>query len=169
MSEELGRAEWALFDRAGAAGGAATAVGVAGRFAAWRPDGLLAVLATDPGLGFLATVSGVRADTVASVPAVLRSSTWEGARPAVVAAVEFGDALSDMGLVAAGERALAIRRLDDLPAAPSGVTEADDSFAGLLIAGYEVTGVVADYIRAEHTMSGVTSPSRTARRSRRLP
>lgn len=153
--QDVARAEWALYRRAGQAGAAAAAAGVAGRFRTWRPDGLLAVLATDPGLGFLSTLSGVTPDTVASVAGALRSSGWDGVRPTVVAPAELGDALSDSGLVPAGERALATRRLDDLPDAVTGVTDADGSFVDLLLAGYRSTGVIADYIRAEHGMAGV--------------
>lgn len=152
---DVSRAEWALHRRAGSAGIAAAAAGVAGRFRAWRQDGLSAVLATDPGLRFLCTVTGVTADTVASVADVLRSSRWDGLRPTVVASAEWGRALTAAGLVATGERPLAIRRLDRPPPAVDGVAAADGAFPALLLAGYDVTGVVADYLVAEHRMPTV--------------
>jgi ribosomal protein S18 acetylase RimI-like enzyme len=155
MTTDVVRAERALFRRASQAGAAASAAGIGGRFVTWRPDGLLAVLATHPGLGFLCTVSGVTWDTVAAVPGVLRSAARDGVRPAVIAAAEFADVLSANGLVPAGERVLAVRTLVDPPDGPVGVTEAGESFADLLVAGYQVTGVVADYIRAEHAMPGM--------------
>jgi GNAT superfamily N-acetyltransferase len=144
------RAERALFCRAESAGVAASAAGVGGRFRTWRQGGLLAVSATEPRLAFLSTISGVTRGNMASVGGVLRSPAWDGVRPTVVAPAELA-----LGLVAAGERALATRRLDEPPAAASGVTDADDTFLDVLLAGYQVTGLIADYIRAEHGMSTV--------------
>lgn len=148
---DVSRAEWALFRRAGLAGAAASAAGVGGRFRTWQADGLLAVLATEPGLAFLSTVSGVTPENAASVGDVLRSSGWDGVRPTVVAPAE----LPLPGLAAADERALATRPLDAPPGAVSGVTDADDAFLDVLLAGYQVTGPAAGYIRAEHAMPAV--------------
>jgi GNAT superfamily N-acetyltransferase len=133
----------------------AAAAGVAGRFRAWQQNGLFAVAVTDPGLRFLCTVTGVTADTVASVAVVLRSSWWGGVRPTVIASAESASALSAAGLVVTGERPLAVRRLADPPAVADGVADADDGFLDLLLAGYDVTGAVADYVRAEHAMPAV--------------
>jgi hypothetical protein len=54
-----------LHRRAGLACGAGLDA-VLGRFRVWEEAGLLAVLATDPALGFLSTVSGVATGMVSS-------------------------------------------------------------------------------------------------------
>ncbi|HEY3611637.1 MAG TPA: hypothetical protein VGL06_29345 [Pseudonocardiaceae bacterium] len=66
------------------AGAAAVAAGVAGGFRVWESDGLLAVLATDPTLAFLSTVSGVTADTVDAAIDLVDDSVWQGVQPVLV-------------------------------------------------------------------------------------
>ncbi|WP_436493735.1 GNAT family N-acetyltransferase [Actinokineospora sp. HUAS TT18] len=109
----------------------AAAEGVAGSFRVWEFAGLLAVSATDPALAFLSTVSGVTPET----------------EPAA----------TEAGFVRAADRMLATRRLNDLPALSPDVVDADDveTFSRVLLAGYEVDGVVAAFIGAEHRMPGM--------------
>ncbi|UOZ02807.1 GNAT family N-acetyltransferase [Amycolatopsis sp. WQ 127309] len=140
MSSEVGDAERALHRRMGLACAAATAAGLPGRFRVWEDGGLLAVLATDPALGFLSTVSGVTPETLPALDVLLAG--WE---PTVLTT---GDEVPE-GLVRAEDRLLAVRRLGEPPEADPGVTEGDD-VVDVLLAGYEVTGVVAAFVAAEH-------------------
>jgi hypothetical protein len=80
----LDNAERALHQRAGLACGAAVAAGLPGRFRVWEQDGLLAVLATDPVLAFLSTVSGVSAATVGAAVELADDPVWRGVRPVLV-------------------------------------------------------------------------------------
>jgi hypothetical protein len=80
----LDNAERALHQRAGLACGAAVAAGLPGRFRVWEQDGLLAVLATDPALAFLSTVSGVSAATVGAAVELADDPVWRGVRPVLV-------------------------------------------------------------------------------------
>lgn len=119
----------------------------------------MAVLATDPALGFLSTVSGVARVTVSATIDLMNAPVWNGVKPTVVVtdpdeAME--TRLSAVGLVQTADRILAVKRLEARPASPAwapfdvvGVRE-DDTFADVLLAGYEVDGVVAAFIRAEH-------------------
>jgi len=136
--------------------------GVPGRFRAWERAGLMAVLATDPALSFLSTVCGVMRETVCTAVDLVNASVWKCVKPTVVASVELGDAvesaLSTAGLVRVGDRILAVKRLDAQPASPVGVrldvvdAGADDTFLDVLLAGYEMDGAVAAFIRAEHRL-----------------
>ncbi|WP_326954526.1 GNAT family N-acetyltransferase [Amycolatopsis sp. NBC_01286] len=142
MSSEVGDAERALHRRMGLACAAATAAGLPGRFRVWEHGGLLAVLATDPALGFLSTVSGVTPETLPALDGLLAEPGWD---PTVLTT---GDEVPE-GLVRAEDRLLAVRRLGEPPGADPGVTEGDD-VVDVLLAGYEVTGVVAAFVAAEH-------------------
>lgn len=137
----MGDAERALHRRMGLACAAATAAGLPGRFRVWEHGGLLAVLATDPALGFLSTVSGVTPETLPALDGLLAEPGWD---PTVLTT---GDEVPE-GLVRAEDRLLAVRRLGEPPAADPGVTEGD--VVDVLLAGYEVTGVVAAFVAAEH-------------------
>ncbi|WP_410622449.1 GNAT family N-acetyltransferase [Amycolatopsis sp. cmx-8-4] len=143
MSIEVGDAERALHRRMGLACAAATAAGLPGRFRVWEHGGLLAVLATDPALGFLSTVSGVTPETLPALDGLLAG--WD---PTVLTT---GSEVPE-GLVRTEDRLLAVRRLGEPPAADPGITEADDAddVVDVLLAGYEVTGVVAAFVAAEH-------------------
>lgn len=143
-------AEWALHRRAWMACDAAVSAGVPGRFRVWERAGVFAVLATEPALGFLSTVTGVVPATVQAAVDVVDGGGWCGVRPRVVVPTDVGERLlTRAGFVRVGDRVLAVRRLD--PAAPGdGVVDADDSFLDVLLAGYEVDGAVAAFIRAEH-------------------
>ena len=81
---EVSRAERALHRRAALACGAALDAGVPGRFRVWRAGDLNAVLASDPALGFLATVSGVTRETVPTAIDLVNMPVWNGVRPTMV-------------------------------------------------------------------------------------
>ncbi|MBN6038116.1 GNAT family N-acetyltransferase [Amycolatopsis sp. 195334CR] len=142
MTSELSRAERALHHRAGLACAAAREAGVPGRFRVWAEAGLLAVLATDPELSFLSTVSGIsRENTAAAV---------ELAQAEGLTAVASAD-LALPGMTRAGDRLLAVRPLEGEQSEAS-VVEAGDEFLDVLLAGYQVSGVVGAYIAAEHSI-----------------
>lgn len=144
---QLLTAELALHRRAALAGRAASAAGVPGRFRAWKHAGLLAVLATDPALAYLSTVTGVTPETLPALPELLSAPDWDGVDPAVVAPA----GLPVPGLVRAGERFLAVRRLELAPSRPP--DEADEEvFLRVLLAGFEARGAVAAYMAAEHRL-----------------
>lgn len=151
-------AEWALHRRAALACAAAADAGVPGRFRTWERAGLRFVLATDPALGFLSTVSGVTRETVSTALELVNATDWHGVRPTVVVSAHLGDtvgpALSAAGLTRVADRMLAVRGLDVRPAQPLGVVDAgtDDAFLRVLLAGYEVGGVLAAFIEAEHRL-----------------
>ncbi|MGA6164970.1 GNAT family N-acetyltransferase [Amycolatopsis magusensis] len=63
MNPAIGRAEWALHQRAALACAAARAAGVPGRFEVWAEGGALGVRATDPALSFLSIIAGVVPET----------------------------------------------------------------------------------------------------------
>ncbi|MCR6488810.1 hypothetical protein M8542_38885 [Amycolatopsis sp. OK19-0408] len=144
---QLLTAETALHRRAALAGTAASAAGVPGRFRAWEHAGLLAVLATDPALAYLSTVTGVTPETLPEVAGLLRSPGWAGVGPTVVAPA----GLPVPGLAPAGERFLAVRRLEPAPAPPPDEADAE-VFLRVLLAGFEVGGPVAAYMTAEHRL-----------------
>lgn len=134
-----------------------------GRFLAWEQCGLLAVLATDPALGFLTTVSGVTRETVPAAIDLAASAAWSDMTPTVVAQADLGAAaekqLQMAGLVRTGHRLLAIARPTAAPVAQADLDVVaagdDDAFVELLLAGYEVDGAVAAFIRAEHRLPAV--------------
>lgn len=147
-SAQLLTAEPALHRRAALAGEAALAAGVPGRFRTWERAGLLAVLATDPALAYLSTVTGVTPETLPEVAGLLRSPEWDGVPPAVVAPA----GLPVPGLVPAGERFLAVCRLEPTPAPPPESAD-EEVFLRVLLAGFEASGPVAAYMAAEHRLS----------------
>jgi GNAT superfamily N-acetyltransferase len=147
LTSDVRRAERALHHRTGLACEAASNAGVPGRFRAWSEAGVLAVLATDPALGYLSTVSGVTAETVPAAVDLVHGPGWDGAEPAVV--VPAG--LPVPGLVPAGARILAVRQLE--PASGTRPEECgEDTFLRVLLAGFEVHGVVAAFMAAEHRL-----------------
>jgi GNAT superfamily N-acetyltransferase len=147
LTSDVRRAERALHRRAARASEAASAAAVPGRFRAWEHAGLLAVLATDPELGYLSTVSGVTAETLPALPELLDSPDWAGARPAVVAPAD----LRVPELVPAGERFLAVRRLEPAPAPPPDAVD-EEVFLRVLLAGFAARGAVAAFMAAEHRL-----------------
>lgn len=180
MDSDLSRAEEALHRRMASACAAAEAAGIPGSFRTWEADGLRVVLATDPGLRFLSTVSGIgpEPDAVLAAIRLAEAAAAAGSGPVLLlrdAPDERGTRLlRDAGYTRGADRALAIRRpAGDLPAArptggeaPEHVTVIEgpaagegtdaDAFVRTLLAGYETEGVVAAFIAAEHRMRGVS-------------
>lgn len=128
----------------------------------WEQAGVLAVLATDPALGFLSTVSGVARETVPVAIDVVNSADWRSVKPVVTVPEELEESaerlLLTAGFVRTADRLLAINRLtaparlvasSDLDVVAAG---ADDAFVDVMVAGYEVDGPVAAFIRAEHRL-----------------
>lgn len=122
----------------------------------------MAVLATDPALGFLSTVSGVARETVPVAIDLVNGPGWGGVKPTVVVPAELGEAVERLlltaGFVRTVDRPLAIKRLtaqstsvggSDLEVVAAG---ANDAFVDVLLAGYEVDGPVAAFIRTEHRL-----------------
>lgn len=138
---------------------AAVAAGVPGRFAAWEQDGLLATCASDPALGHLSTVTGVTPDNVAAAVELVQSARWDGVAPTVLVSCVLDDAaLRDGGLTRMSDRLLALRdtAAGASDAGPPVVESADAArFVDVLLAGYQVNGTVAAFIRAKHRAPAV--------------
>jgi GNAT superfamily N-acetyltransferase len=117
---------------------------------AWEQDGLLAVLPGES-LDVLATVTGVTQENVAGLPELLDSPVWQGMRPTVLVS---GDLVPASLTRQEPDRGLAIRTLTDSAAEPQ-VVDAGPEFIPVLLAGYEVNGVVAAFIEAEHRLPEV--------------
>jgi ribosomal protein S18 acetylase RimI-like enzyme len=160
---DVRRAERALHCRAGLACGAALDAGVPGRFRVWRAGDVMAVLASDPALGFLSVVSGVTRETVPTAIDLVNAPVWSGVRPTVVVSTELGETgeglLLAAGLTRTEDRILAVTRFDDRFVSGAEVDGdvsdpgANDAFVDVLLAGYEVDGVVASFLAAEHRLS----------------
>ncbi|WP_156960459.1 hypothetical protein [Amycolatopsis taiwanensis] len=122
----------------------------------------MAVLATDPALGYLSTVSGVTRQRVHRAVDLVNAPVWNGVKPNVVVSANLGGAgetlLRAAGLVRTGDRILALKRLDAWPASAMGTADRDvvdagednNTFVDVLLAGYQADGVIAAFIRAEH-------------------
>jgi ribosomal protein S18 acetylase RimI-like enzyme len=148
-------AERGLHRRTGLACQAAVTAGVGGRFRVWEQAGLLAVLATDPTLAFLSTVSGVTPETVPALIDLVGDPVWGDVRPTVVAA-DMDQVLSAAGFVRTGDRGLAVRDLTRPPPPAADVVETGpDAFVPVLLAGYGVDPTVAAFIEAEHRLPAV--------------
>ncbi|WP_410658795.1 hypothetical protein [Amycolatopsis sp. lyj-112] len=123
----------------------------------WEEDGLNAVLATDPALGFLRTISGISEETLPAAVRLARDPRWQGTPPVLVVrpglSPEAEAGLREQGFVQDGVRIVAILPLD-------GITRADDpdvvdspdtgAFLHLLLEGYASDDVVTAFIAAEH-------------------
>ncbi|WP_181776398.1 GNAT family N-acetyltransferase [Amycolatopsis pittospori] len=146
----LSEAEEVIHDRAVVACEAATAAGLPGRFEAWREDRLLAVLATDPELRFLRTISGVTEENLPEAVRLAGSSCWGGDRPTLV--LPPGLPLNDAGFTSDGVRPIAVLPLTGLPPSGADVEDAPDIdvFLRILLDGYEGGGAVTEFIAAEH-------------------
>ncbi len=147
LTSDVRRAEPALHRRTAMACEAASAAGVPGRFRTWGRAGLLAVLATDPALAYLSTVTGVTRETLPEVAGLLGSPDWTGVHPTVVAPA----GLPVPGMVPAGERVLAVKRLSPASATSPGQVD-EDTFVRVLLAGFEVHGAIAAFMAAEHRL-----------------
>lgn len=149
MPSDVSRAERALHRRMALACEAAPAAGVPGRFRVWERAGLFAVLASDPALGYLSTVSGVTPSTVKAAAELADDPVWNGVEPTVVT-----DGLPIPGYVRADDRLLATRRLRRRRAVPPEVVDAE-VFVSVLLEGFEAHGVVARFMAAEHRLPAV--------------
>lgn len=122
----------------------------------------MAVLATDPAVNFLSAVSGVVRETVTAAIGLAHEPLWNGVKPTLVVPAELREAIEPAllaaGLVRTGDRILAVKRLDVRPVSTVGAhldvvdAGAVDVFLHVLLAGYEVDGVVAEFVRAEHRL-----------------
>jgi GNAT superfamily N-acetyltransferase len=152
LTSDVSRAERALHHRTGLACEAASDAGVPGRFRTWDQAGLRAVLATDPALGFLSTVSGVTRETLPAVTGFVDAPGWDGVEPTVVVPAEFGERPM-AGFARTGDRLLAVKRLEPRPAAEASPDVVDeDTFLRVLLAGFEAHGVLAAFMAAEHRL-----------------
>jgi GNAT superfamily N-acetyltransferase len=164
---DLRTAEQCLHDRSGAAFAAAAAAGLPGRFRAFERDGLLALLTTSPGLGFLNSVCGLTSESLDALPGVLAVFAAAGAplpRLATDGPVPAGR-LRRLGFGPAKARPVATIDLPPrrrFPAEPHGLrlTEAQTPeqervFLDTLAAGYEVPPELSRFLRAEHGAGGM--------------
>ncbi|HWD05127.1 MAG TPA: GNAT family N-acetyltransferase [Amycolatopsis sp.] len=151
MASEVTKAERALHRRTALACASAQESGVPGRFRVWECDGVLAVLATDPALGFLATVSGVTSETAATAICLAGEPVWAGVKPTLVVSAELAEPPA-AGLVRTRDRLLAVKRLDprSVPTPPE-VVDAE-VFLSVLLAGFEAPGVLTAFLAAEHRL-----------------
>ena len=159
-SELYRRAEWALHRRATLACAAATHAGVPGHFRTSEYGGLSVVAATDPSLAFLAAISGVTPGNVQAAIDLAGSADWNGVAPAILAGnPESESTLRAAGLTRVADRVLAVHILRDISTVgPIDEVTGDadkGTFLNVLLAGYEVHGVVAAFIRAEHGIAAM--------------
>lgn len=160
---DVDRAEQALFERSSAAFAAADGV-LPGRFLAREHRGLRVLEATDPDLGFLSTVTGVRESTVDAVADVLAGAV--GRTPPVVLAqaddAEVRRGLTRAGLVRDGTRAMALTVLGPGSAGERAAAGGfpirevdpgqDTAFLRVLLAGYQAPTAVRRYLAVEHQL-----------------
>ncbi|TNC27459.1 hypothetical protein [Amycolatopsis alkalitolerans] len=164
MLTELSRAERALHLRAVLACEAAAGAGL-GSFRNFEQRGLMAVSVSEPTLSFLATVSGVVEGNVADAIDLVEAPIWSGVGPTLIVSRPSGrldTLLRHAGFTRVEDRLVAIKRLGCGPASwhignRLEVVDAqdDDEFADILLAGYQVDGMTADFIGAEHRASAV--------------
>lgn len=166
-------AQRAMHARTGLAFGAATRDGMAGEFRVFEQGGLLVVLTTARGLGFLNTVTITDAASVRGLPDVLELFRAAGTTAAIVVSANESEAesaqLAKLGLEPAGVRPIAFLSLH---AALSSAEQADDGtvrvteartpqaralFLDVLLAGYDGAGEVERFIRTEHSSEAVSA------------
>jgi GNAT superfamily N-acetyltransferase len=170
---ELSAIERALHDRSRLAFAAATEAGLPGEFRAFELGGLLVLLTTSPGLGFLGSVSGLTPQSLGALPAVLELFAAAGVPPpSVVPALRLGPAaaepelaagLRDLGFGPGRPRPVGVMNLAaarPVPDAPPRITEAVTAadrrlFLDTLTAGYAEGPAVTRFIRAEHGSAGI--------------
>lgn len=128
-----------------------------GAFDVWEQDGLNAVLAADPALGFLRTISGISEETLPAAVSLARDPRWRGTppvlviRPGLPAEAEAG--LRERGFAQDGVRIVAILPLDGAaPVDDADVVDSPDTtdFLRILLEGYAGDDVVTAFIAAEH-------------------
>jgi hypothetical protein len=171
MPMDLRAAELRLHDRSRLAFTAAAAAGLPGRFDAFEHGGLLALLTTAPGLGFLNSVSGLTEERMDALPAVLAVYMADAVSSLCLAVDQptaaLAAGLSRLGFVPAPPRpagtiALPLRHPAPAPAHAGDlrVTEARTAaemrlFLDTLTAGYDAAPEVSQFIRAEHAAPGI--------------
>jgi len=164
---DLRTAERCLHDRSSAAFAAGAEAGLPGQFRAFERDGLLALLATSPGLGFLNSVCGLTSESLDALPGVLAVFSAAGAplpRLATDGPAQDGR-LHRLGFGPAKPRPVATIDLlsrRESPAEPHGlrVTEARTAeqervFLDILAAGYDAPPELSSFLRAEHCADGI--------------
>jgi hypothetical protein len=163
---DVDRAEQALFERSSAAFAAAEGV-LPGRFLAREHRGLRVLEVTDPDLGFLSTVTGVRESKVDAVLDVLAGAI--GQTPPVILAqaddAEVHRGLTRAGLIRDGTRAMALKVLgpgtagERADAGGLSIREVDPgqeaAFLRVLLAGYQAPTAVTRYLAVEHRLPEV--------------
>lgn len=158
---DVERAEQALYERSSAVFAAADGV-LPGRFLARGHRGLRVLEVTDPDLGFLSTVTGVRGSRVDAVADVLAGAV--GRVPPVVLAqaddAEVRRGLTRAGLVRDGTRAMALTVLGpgspgDAGELPVREVDQDGAFLTVLLAGYQAPTAVSRYLAVEHRLPEV--------------
>jgi hypothetical protein len=157
---DLRTAERCLHDRSGAAFAAAAGAGLPGQFRAFEHDGLLALLTTSPGLGFLNSVCGQSLDALPDVLAVFTAAGAPLPRLATDGSALAGR-LGQLGFGSANPRPVATIDLlprPGFPTEPNGlrVTEAltpeqQRVFLDTLVAGYSAPPELSRFLRAEHS------------------
>ncbi|MCC2333875.1 GNAT family N-acetyltransferase [Cellulomonas wangsupingiae] len=161
---DLSPGEHAVYHRSRLAFGAATAAGLPGRFEAFELGGLRALLTNSPGLGFLNSVTGANARTVAALRDVVAVFTAAGAPlPAVVGTsgdLPSAERLSDLRAAPGPVRPIAVLdpRSRDERVVPSdhlqvrpAVGEDLATFFEVLSAGYAAPVDVDRFLVAEHS------------------
>jgi ribosomal protein S18 acetylase RimI-like enzyme len=96
------------------------------------------------------TALACEAAAAAGVPGTFRVWAHDGVQVVLTTDPDAALSLRKAGLIKTGDRILAIRQLTDPPDTQSGIVAADERFAQILLAGYELTGTVAEFIAAEH-------------------
>lgn len=155
-AEQCRRAERALHRRATLACAAATRAGVPGQFRAWEHAGLYAVSATHPDLAFLTTISGVTAANATDAIDLSGAADRSGVPPAILSCdSDSASQLRAAGLTREADRVMAVHPLGPTLDLSAGVTDdsVGEAFLQVLLGGYQVDGVVAAYIRAEHGLA----------------
>ena len=168
---ETALVERCLHDRAALAFRAARDAGLPGIFHTFQTSGLLATLASEPGVEFLNCVSGVSAETVEGLAQVFEA--WEalGLPLPSVTTTHFDTVVDEhlrhMGYVSAGRRPFAVIYLHHVPdIARANINpdfdvrealSADDrrTFFEILSAGYESPTPLRNFMSAEHSVAEV--------------
>lgn len=169
----LSMAQRAMHARTGMAFDAASRDGMAGQFRVFDEGGLLVVLTTARGLGFLNTVTVTDAASARGLPDVLDLFRAAGTAPPIVVSADESEAgnaeLAQLGLEPVGARPIAFISLH---AALSAAEQADDGtvrvteactpqdralFLDVLLAGYDGAAEVERLIRVEHSSEGVSA------------
>lgn len=166
---DLRTAELCMHDRSRVAFAAASRAGLPGRFCAFEHKGLLALLTTSPGLGFLNSVSGLTEESLGALPGVIAVFATANA-PALSLAtgeptIAMGHGLRRLGFVPAQRRPVGTVDLLPLHAIPADVhdlrvTEArteDEKglFLDTLAAGYSASAELGRFLRCEHSAPGM--------------